>query len=91
MVIIWLDVDGCDLDCLLKGMGQLEKLFKLILKENKKLARLPKCIEEMKSLTRLGLGGCDFNCLLEGMGWLEKLSSLVLSSNKKLAKLLESA
>jgi len=40
-----LDVGGCDLDCLLQGMGGLEKLYKLIFKDNKRLVKLPKCIE----------------------------------------------
>jgi hypothetical protein len=36
-LLTWLDVGGCDLDCFLEGMGQLEKLFELMLKDKKKL------------------------------------------------------
>jgi hypothetical protein len=40
-----LDVGGCDLDCLPQGMGQLEKLYMLTLKDNKRLVAPPNCIE----------------------------------------------
>jgi Leucine-rich repeat (LRR) protein len=42
-----LDVSGCDLDCLYQGMARLEKLSNLDLRNNKKLVKLPKCIEQM--------------------------------------------
>jgi Leucine-rich repeat (LRR) protein len=63
-----LDIGGCDLDCLLQGMGQLEKLYTLILKNNKRLVKLPKCIEEMNSLTYLHVHGFDLDSLPQGMG-----------------------
>ncbi len=80
--LTWLDVGGCDLNCLLQGMGQLEKLCKLILKDTKRLVSLPKCIEEMKSLTWLDVGGCDLDYLPQGMGRLEKLCTLILKDTK---------
>jgi hypothetical protein len=43
-----IDVGGCDVDCIPQGMGQLEILSHLDLKNNKRLMKLPKCIEEMK-------------------------------------------
>ncbi len=51
MSLTRLDVGGCDLDCLPQRMGRLEKLYTLILKENKRLVKVLECIEEMKSLT----------------------------------------
>ncbi len=63
-----LDVSGCDLDCLPQGVGRLEKLSNLDLRNNKRMVKLPKCIKEMKSLTRLDVGGCDLDCLPQGMG-----------------------
>ncbi len=48
--------------------------------------KLPKCIQQMKSLTCLDVGGRDLNCLPQGMGQLEKLSHLDLSNNKRLVK-----
>ncbi|CAK9190689.1 unnamed protein product [Sphagnum troendelagicum] len=84
-----LDVNRCDLDCLPQGMGRLEKLYKLILRENKRLVKLPDCIKEMKSLTSLDLDRCDLDCLPQGMGRLEKLSYLDLRHNKRLVKLPE--
>jgi Leucine-rich repeat (LRR) protein len=66
--LTWLDVGGCDLDCLPQGMGQLEKLSHLDLNKNKRLAKLPKCMEEMKSLTYLHVCGFDLHCLPQGMG-----------------------
>jgi Leucine-rich repeat (LRR) protein len=68
-----LDVGGCDSDCLPQGMGQLEKLYQLILRDNKRLVKLLECIEEMKSLTSLDVDGCDLDCQPQGMGRLEKL------------------
>jgi hypothetical protein len=53
-------------------MGQLDKLYKLILKDNKRLVKLLECIKEMRSLTRLDVSGCDLDCLPQGMGGLEK-------------------
>jgi hypothetical protein len=50
-----LDVGGCDLDSLPQGMGQLEKLYTLILKDNKKSVKLPDCMEVMKALTWLNV------------------------------------
>ncbi len=82
------DVGECDLECLPQGMGRLEKLSHLDL-SNKRLVKLPECIEEMKSLTSLDVGGCDLDCLLQRMGQLEKLFNLDLSNNKRLGKLLE--
>ncbi|CAM6045698.1 unnamed protein product [Sphagnum compactum] len=70
-------------------MGRLEKLSALNLSNNKRLVKLPECIEEMKSLTRLDVSGCDLDCLPQGMGRLEKLSDLNLSNNKRLAELPE--
>ncbi len=46
-------VGGFGLDNLPQGMGQLENLYKLILKDNKRLVNLVEWIEEMKSLTSL--------------------------------------
>jgi hypothetical protein len=43
----------CDLDCVHDIIERLEKLCTLILKDNKRLVKLPKCIEEMKSLAWL--------------------------------------
>jgi hypothetical protein len=40
-VVDMLDVGGCDLDYLLQGIGQLEKLFHLDLKNKKGLVQLP--------------------------------------------------
>jgi len=54
-------------------MGRLEKLSNLNLSNNKRIVKLPECIKEMKSLTRLDVGGCDLDCLPQGMGQLEKL------------------
>ncbi|CAM6045704.1 unnamed protein product, partial [Sphagnum compactum] len=54
---------------------------------NKRLVKLPECIEEMKSLTSLDVGGCDLDCLPQGMGRLEKLSNLDLNNNNRLVKL----
>jgi Leucine-rich repeat (LRR) protein len=65
--LISLDVGGCDLDCVLQGMGWLEKLCDLNLSNNKRLVKLPECIEEMKSLTSLDVSGCDLDCLLKGI------------------------
>jgi hypothetical protein len=45
--LTWLDVGGCDFDCVPEGMGRLEKLDRLILKDNKRLMKVPECIEEM--------------------------------------------
>jgi hypothetical protein len=67
-LLTWLDVGGCDLDCFLEGMGQLEKLFELMLKDKKKLVNPPKCIKKMKSLIMVDVGGCELNCLPKGMG-----------------------
>jgi hypothetical protein len=57
------DVNGCDLDCVSQGIGRLEKLYRLILKDNKRLVKLPKFMEAMKSLTWLDVGGCDLDCI----------------------------
>jgi len=65
-------------------MGRLEKLFDLNLNNNKRLVKVPECIEEMKSLTCLDVGGCDLDCILEGMGRFEKLDRLILKDNKRL-------
>jgi len=67
----------------------LEKLHRLILKENKRLVKLRECIKEMKSLTRLDVGGCDLDCLPQGMGRLEKLYRLILKDNNILVKVPE--
>jgi hypothetical protein len=48
-------------------MGQLVKLYELMLKDDKRLVKLLNCIKEMKSLTWLDVGGCDLDKLLEGM------------------------
>jgi hypothetical protein len=82
-----LDVGGCDLDRLLQGMGQLEKLSHLIFKDNKRLVKLPRCIKEMKSLIIVVASGCDLDCLPQGMGRLEKWSHLIFKDNKRLVKL----
>jgi hypothetical protein len=42
-----LDVGGCDLDYVPQGMGRVEKLYRLILKDNKRLVKVPECIEQM--------------------------------------------
>jgi hypothetical protein len=63
-----LDVGGCDLDYVLQGMGQLEKLLDLNLNNNKRFMKLPKGIEGMKSLAWLDVVGCDLDCVCEGMG-----------------------
>jgi Leucine-rich repeat (LRR) protein len=65
----------------------LLNLFDLNLSNNKRLVKLPECVEEMKSLTSLDIGGCDFDCVPEGMGRLKKLSYLNLNKNKRLVKL----
>jgi hypothetical protein len=39
--LTWLDVGGCDLDCVPRGMGQLDKLLDLNLSNNKRLVKLP--------------------------------------------------
>ncbi len=66
--LTWLDVGGCDLDCLTQEMRRLEKLSDLDLNNNKRLVKLPECIEDMKSLPCLDVGGCDLDCLPQGMG-----------------------
>jgi hypothetical protein len=43
-------------------------LYTLILKDNKRLVKLPECIKEMKSLTCLNVGGCDLDCLPKEWG-----------------------
>jgi hypothetical protein len=65
--LTWLDVGGCDLHCLLQGMGRLEKLSKLDLTNNKRLVKLPESIKDMKSLTYFHVAGCDLDCLPQGM------------------------
>jgi len=67
----------------------LGKLFDLNLSNNKRLVKVPQCIEEMKSLTSLDVGGCDLDCVPQGMGRLEKLFDLNLSNNKRLVKVPE--
>ncbi|CAM6021307.1 unnamed protein product, partial [Sphagnum balticum] len=62
------------------------KLWDLNLSNNKRLVKLPECIEEMKSMTWLDVCGCDLDSLPQGMGRLEKLSTLNLSNNKRLVK-----
>jgi hypothetical protein len=54
-------------------MGRFEELCDLNLSDNKRLVKLPECIEEMKSLISLDVGGCALDCLPQGMGLLEKL------------------
>ncbi len=56
-LLTWLDVGGCDMDFLPKGMGQLEKLSNFMLKDNNKLLKFPEFIKEMKSMTHLDVGG----------------------------------
>jgi Leucine-rich repeat (LRR) protein len=56
-----LDVTERDMDCLPQGMGRLGKLSHLDLNSNKKLVKLPKCIEKMKSLKSLNVSGCDLD------------------------------
>jgi hypothetical protein len=63
-------------------MGQLEKLFELMLKDKKILVNPSKCVKKMKSLIMFDVGGCELDCLPQGMGRLEKLSHLDLSNNK---------
>ncbi len=62
----------------------MEKLHTFILKDNKRLVKLLKWIQAMKSLTILDVGGCDLDCLPQGMGQLEKLYMLTLKDNKRL-------
>jgi hypothetical protein len=81
-----LDVGGCDLDCVLEGMGKLEKLCDSNLSNNKRLMKLQEGIKEMKSLTWLDLGGCDLDFVSQGMGRLEKSYKLILKDNKRLVK-----
>ncbi len=57
-LLTWLNVGGCDLDCFLEGMGQLEKMFELMLKDKKILVKSSKCIKKMKSLIMVDVGGC---------------------------------
>ncbi len=57
-LLTWLDVGGCDLDCLPQGVGQLEKLSNFMLKDNKKLIKPLECIGKMKLMTHLDIGGC---------------------------------
>ncbi len=68
-------------------MGRLEKLCDLNLSNNKRLVKVPECIQEMKSLTSLHVGGCDLDCLPQRMGRLEKWYRLILKDNKRLVKL----
>lgn len=63
-----LDVSGCDLDCFPKRMGQLEKLFELMLKDKKRLVNPPECIKKMKSLIMVDIGGCELDYLPKGVG-----------------------
>jgi len=70
-------------------MGRLEKLYRLILEDNKRLVKLPEFMEAMKSLTWLDVRGCDLDCVPRGMGQLDKLLDLNLSNNKRLVKVLE--
>ncbi len=51
--------------------------------------QVPKCMEEMKSLTWLVVRGYNLDCVCEGMGRLEKLPHLDLSNNKRSVKLRE--
>jgi hypothetical protein len=44
-------------------MGRLNKLSHLDLKNNKRLVKLLKCMEEMKALTSLDVGRCDLDYL----------------------------
>ncbi len=67
-------------------MGQLEKLFELMLKDKKILVNPSKCVKKMKSLIMFDVGGCELDCLPKGMGWLENLFKLMLK-DKKLVKL----
>jgi Leucine-rich repeat (LRR) protein len=68
-------------------MGRLEKLSDLNLGNNKRIKKLPDCIEEMKSLTSLDVGGCDLDCLPQGMGRLDKYSHLDLNNNMTIVTL----
>jgi hypothetical protein len=67
-LLTWLDVSGCDLDCFPKRMGQLEKLFELMLKDKKRLVNPPECIKKMKSLIMVDIGGCELDYLPKGVG-----------------------
>jgi hypothetical protein len=58
-----LDVGECALDCLLQGMGRLQKLYALMLKHNKKLVKLLECVKHMKLLTSLDVHACDLDYL----------------------------
>jgi hypothetical protein len=49
-------------------MGQLEKLFELMLKDKKILVNPSKCVKKMKSLIMFDVGGCELDCLPKGMG-----------------------
>ncbi len=62
-----LDVGGCDLDCLPRGMGRLDKFSHLDLSNNRTIVTLQKCIEKMKLLRCLDIGGCDLDCLVQGI------------------------
>ncbi len=66
---------------------QLKNLFELMLKKTKKLVKLLKCIEEMKSLAWFDVSGCDLDCLPQGVVRLENLYRLMLTNNKRLMNL----
>ncbi len=66
--LAWIDVSGCDLDCLAHGVVRLDNLYILMLTNNKRLMKLLKCIEKMKSLTWFDVGGCDLDCFPKEWG-----------------------